>query len=97
MGNVAFFWLGRVRIINIALAKKIRGGREYWRGRVLGFGVQRAKVGGGESCKAGREFDHFGDHPKKARFTVGIDHSGASIKEHQAGMFGPSSFVLTGE
>lgn len=97
MGNVAFFWLGRVRIICIALTKKIGGGRQYWRGRVFGFGVQRAEVGGGESCKAGRKFDHSGEPPKKARFTIGIDHRGAFIKAQEAGRVGPSSFVLTGE
>lgn len=97
MGNVAFFWLGRVRIICTALTKKIRGGRQYWRGRVFAFGVQRAEVGCSESCKAGREFDHVWEPPRKARFTIGIDHSGAFIKAHVAGRFGPSSFVLTGE
>jgi hypothetical protein len=85
-----------MRIICIALGNKFRGGFRYWRGRVFASGVQGVRVSGGESCEAGREF-HNSKPPKKARFTVGIDHERAYIKATQAGMFGPSSFVLRGE
>jgi hypothetical protein len=95
MGKVAFFCGRLVRIICSLGAKKIRGGREFWRGRVLGFGAQGVRVGGGESCKAGREF-HCSKPPKKARLTIGIDHRGAYIKATRAGVFGHNSFALKG-
>ena len=95
MGKVAFFCVGLVLIICIIGAQKIRGGREFWRGRVFGSGVQCAGVSGGESCKAGREF-HNGKPPKKARLTIGIDHRGAYIKATRAGVFGHNSFALKG-
>ncbi len=96
MGNVAGSVHRVVRIICIIGAQKIRGGREFWRGRVFGSGVQCAGVSGSESCKAGREF-HNGKPPKKARLTIGIDHRGAYIKATRAGVFGPTSFSLKGE
>lgn len=62
--------------------------------------LKSSKAGGGESGggrgKGGAGF-HRVKHPKKARFTVGIDHEHAYIKATEKGMYGPSSFVLTGE
>lgn len=96
MDNVVNRLFRQVRIICSLSAKKIRGGREFWRGRVFAAGAQGVRVGGGESCKAGREF-HNSKPPKKARLTIGIDHRGAFIKATRAGVFGPTSFTLKGE
>lgn len=69
---------------------KLRGGRVYWAGRVLGKG---GKAIGGESF--GSVVQHGVNPPKAARFALGVDHRGAYIKAHQRGAFGPDSFVLT--
>lgn len=95
MGNVAVRVHRVLRIICIIGAQKIRGGREFWRGRVFGSGAQGVRVSGGESCKAGREFNN-GKPPKKARLTIGIDHQGAYIKATRAGVFGHNSLALKG-
>jgi len=63
---------------------------------LLKNGKARGGESGGAGVKGGGIF-HGGKPPKKARFTVGIDHEGAYIKATDAGMYGPSSFVLTGE
>ncbi len=76
------------------LARKGRGGVEYWRGAVFGGncgGASGGKVGG-----SGVKF-HGGNPPKAARYALAIDHEGARFKAHLSGRFGPSSFVLTGE
>ena len=88
--------LGLLRIIRTLSAAKIRGGRSYWQGRVFGKPSGGGK-GGGELLKARGESAHGVNPPKAARFALGVDHTGAFIKAHQRGAFGPDSFVLTGE
>lgn len=90
MKDVRQGYLAQLRIICIALVGKIS----------RATAVDSGKASGGESCGAGGEGggrSHGVKPPKKARFTIGIDHERAYKKATQAGMYGPSSFVLTGE
>lgn len=100
MGNAAgwLFFLGVRSEHNLhsAVLMKIRGGRGYWQGRVIGKPGCTGESGG-ESFKSRAKSGHGVNPPKAARFALGIDHEGARIKAHPQGAFGPGSFVLTGE
>lgn len=87
MGNQGVLARFALRIIG-----RVRGGREYWRGRVwpaLGGGK-----GGGELGKAWGKSGHCGQPPKAARFSLALDHNGARIQAHPLGAFGPDFFAL---
>lgn len=70
----------------------------FWLGMVRII-CSRQSSGGGkfasETREARAESGHCGKPPKAARFQLGIDHSGARIKAHMRGAFGPDFFVLT--
>lgn len=95
-GRLFLFCARAAHNLHCASFNKIRGGRSYWQGRVFGKTCGGGESGG-ELLKARGKSAHGAIPPKAARFALGVDHTGAYIKAHQRGAFGPDSLVLTGE
>lgn len=92
MANVVVWCCSMVNHVAVACAS----GAQNLYSALLKNCKARGGESGGAGVQGGRGF-LGGKSPKKARFTVGIDHEGAYLKATDTGMYGPAFFVLKGE